>query len=246
MKRHRKLWIWLGIFLSLIALLVGTCAIYLLSYYHADTNAIEAFKQGASINETVLPDGTIVYEPNGAIAGFIFYPGGKVEHTAYLPLMQTLAKNGILCVLIEMPFRLAVLDVNAADGILALFPNIDNWYMGGHSLGGAMAASYLSEHTNSFSGLVLLGAYCTKDITSTDLAVLSIYGSEDKVLNMKKYRKNKKNLPDDFTEIVIDGGCHAYFGMYGKQSGDGIPSISNEEQIIITAETILQWVQAKQ
>jgi len=71
---------------------------------------------------------------------------------------------------------------------------------------------------------------------------LSIYGSEDGVMNHEKYEKNKKNLPGDFTEFVIDGGCHAGFGMYGTQEGDGTPTISGAEQIDTTAEVIEKFV----
>ena len=102
-----------------------------------------------------------------------------------------------------------------------------------------MAASYLADNTNDYEGLVLLGAYSTADLSDTDLDVLSIFGSEDKVMNREKYEDNKSNLPRDFTEFIIDGGCHAYFGMYGAQDGDGIPSITNEEQIRLTAENIV-------
>lgn len=57
-------------------------------------------------------------------------------------------------------------------------------------------------------------------------------------MNRKKYDENKAHLPRGFTEIVIDGGCHAYFGMYGEQDGDGIPKISNRAQIMFTAHAI--------
>ena len=188
------------------------------------------------------PNGTIVFEPEGATKGFIFYPGGKVEYTAYIPLMQACAENGILCVIVEMPFNLAVFDINAADGIQKEYPQIENWYIGGHSLGGSMAASYLEKHTNEYEGLILLGSYSTADLSDDELEVLSIYGSEDQVLNREKYNDNISNLPKNFKEIVIEGGCHAYFGMYGAQDGDGTPSITNEEQIQQTVEYIAQMI----
>ena len=165
-----------------------------------------------------------------------------MEDTAYIPLMSRLASEGILWVLVEMPFHLAVLDMTAAEGIPEQFPEIENWYIGGHSLGGAMAASYLSENADVFAGLVLLGAYSTADLSETNLSVLSIYGSEDLVMNREKYELNKENLPDDFTEIIIEGGCHAYFGMYGSQKGDGVPALSNEEQIMLTSDAILSMI----
>ena len=105
-----------------------------------------------------------------------------------------------------------------------------------------MAASYLSKNVDEFEGLILLGSYSTADLSGTDLDVLSIYGSEDKIMNYEKYTNNKTNLPKDFTEVVINGGCHAGFGMYGAQDGDGIPIISNEEQIRLTAEKISELV----
>ena len=174
--------------------------------------------------------------------GFIFYPGGKVEYTAYTALMRELVANGVFCVLVKMPFNLAVLDMDAAEGIQEKYPEIDSWYIGGHSLGGSMAAAYLGDNAEEYEGLVLLGSYSTEDLSDDDVTVLSIYGSEDKVLNAAKYDKNKSNLPENFTEVVIDGGCHAYFGMYGEQDGDGTASISNEEQVYLTANYVIEFM----
>ena len=240
-KRKRKIFIIVTSIVLVMAFLIGACAIYLGDYYRADNEAIGAFlPQGIAWKEE--PNGNIIFEPDGATTGLIFYPGGKVEHTAYIPLMQACAENGILCVIVEMPFNLAVFDVNAADGIQKEYPQIENWYIGGHSLGGSMAASYLEKNAEDYEGLILLGSYSTADLSDTDLDVLSVYGSEDKVMNREKYDENESNLPSIFTEIVIDGGCHAYFGMYGAQDGDGTPSITNEEQIYRTAELIAELV----
>lgn len=239
-KRKRSIFIITTSIVLTLAIIVGACAIYLGDYYRADAEAIGAFlPQGTTWNEE---SGRIVLAPEGATKGFIFYPGGKVEYTAYVPLMQACAEEGILCVLVEMPFNLAVLDVNAADGIQEEYPEIEEWYIGGHSLGGSMAASYIADHTEEYEGLILLGSYATADLSDTDLAVLSLFGSEDKVMNREKYDKNKSNLPDDLTEFVIDGGCHAYFGMYGAQDGDGTPTITNEEQIRVTVENIVKMM----
>lgn len=218
--------------------ILGFGSWYVNDYYKADIKAIETFSSENIIPEAVLNDDYMAFVPEDAVAGFIFYPGGKVESSSYVPLMQECAKQGILCVLVEMPFHLAVLDINAAEGIQEQYPQITDWYIGGHSLGGSMAASYLEKNADDFEGLILLGSYSTADLSETELHVLSVYGSEDDILNHKKYDKYKANLPDGYEEVVIDGGCHAYFGMYGKQEGDGKPSISNEEQICFTAEQI--------
>ena len=231
------------IVLWVLTMLLAACSVYFANYYHAEPAAVEALAPAGAVAVQTAENGDIVFAPEGARVGFIFYPGGKVEHTAYIPLMQALSARGILCVLVEMPFRLAVFDVDAAAGIPEDFPQIEHWYIGGHSLGGSMAASYVAEHVSSFEGLVLLGSYSTADLSESDLSVLSIYGSEDRVLNREKYEQNKQNLPENFRETVIDGGCHAYFGMYGAQEGDGTPSITNREQIELTAEAIISLVE---
>ena len=225
----------------IVIALVAVCAVYLGDFYHADMESIRAFAP-AAVKQYRNDNGDWVFEPDETKTGFIFYPGGKVEHSAYIPLMEQLASENIFCVLVEMPFRLAVLDIDAADRVVEQYPQIERWYIGGHSLGGAMAASYLSDRADKFEGLVLLGAYSAADLSKSGLSVLSVYGSEDRVLDTEAYARNKGNLPEEFTEIVIDGGCHSYFGMYGIQNGDGTPTIANEEQIILAAEAIVSML----
>ena len=105
-----------------------------------------------------------------------------------------------------------------------------------------MAASYLDKNADDFCGLVLLGSYSTADLSDTDLSVLSIYGSEDKIMNREKYEKYKPNLPQKLTEAQIFGFCHAYFGVYGEQKGDGKPTVTNREQIAITSNSIYEFI----
>ena len=226
--------------LVLVVALITGCAVYLGDYYRADSKAVAAYSSVSGVKIDSDSEGIITFIPESETdTALVFYPGGKVEYEAYIPLMSECAERGIMCVLIEMPFNLAVFDVNAAQGIQEKYPQIENWYIGGHSLGGSMAASFAAENPDAFSGIVLLGSYSTADITGFD--VLSVYGSEDKVLNAEKYEKYKTNLPKNFTEFVIDGGCHAYFGTYGLQDGDGTPKITNEQQIELTAEKIHEF-----
>lgn len=239
MKSKRRILIWTISVVLTIAITVGGCAIYVSDYYRADSVAITSFTASHSVKANESSGGFIVFEPIDPDAGFIFYPGGKVEYTAYIPLMSALAEKGMLCILIPMPFNLAVLDMNAAKGMTNKYPEVDNWYIGGHSLGGSMAASFVADNSDDFDGLILLGSYSTAEVT---LPVLSVYGSEDKVMNREKYDKYKTNISSSLTETVIDGGCHAYFGMYGAQDGDGTPSVSNEEQIHLTVEEIIKFI----
>lgn len=241
-KKRKRLIIWLTSITLVIVILFGAGLLYLNDYYKAQDSAIHAFTAVKEAQITEDEDGNLIFKAKKERAGFIFYPGGKVEQTAYKPLMALCAEKGITCILLKMPFHLAVLDKNGADGVKEKFPAIKRWYIGGHSLGGAMSASYVLENASDFDGLILLGAYSTANLSKTNLKVLSIYGSEDKVLDKEKYDECKANLPKNFTEHVIDGGCHAYFGMYGKQDGDGTPTITVEKQLEETAKQIEKFI----
>ena len=235
--RKRRPWLW-GIELTLVALLV-TALLYVNDYAHASPEAA-----AIAAKATVLERETLAFGPTNANTGLIFYPGGKVEYTAYAPLMQALAEKGILCLLVKMPFNLAVLDTGAANGLQALYPNVAHWYMAGHSLGGSMAAVYLNDHPDQFDGLILLAAYSTADLRQKNLRALTVYGSQDTVLNAERLAQYRDNLPADAQTVVIEGGCHAYFGDYGVQKGDGTPTITREQQVEQTVEAIVGFAGA--
>ncbi len=174
--------------------------------------------------------------PQNAKAGLIFYPGGLVSYEAYLPLMVKFAEQGFACVIVQMPSDFAILNSYAAYRVQMRYSEISRWFLAGHSLGGAMAADYIASHSGDFEGLILLAAYSTKNLSNTNLKVLSVYGSKDEVLNKTNYQKYKSNLPNDFTEFVIEGGNHGHFADYGEQSGDGEATISRTEQQNLTAQ----------
>lgn len=217
---------------------------FLHNYYHATEHAWNSINNPASGITVEYVDNTIVFSPENPTDGLIFYPGGLVETEAYAPLMEQLAKQNIKCILVEMPYYLALFDANAARGIQVKYPEITNWYIGGHSLGGAMASLYADRHKDEYEGLILLASYSMVDLTDgAPIDVLSIRGSEDGILNLKSYNKKLANLPDDYTEVIIDGGCHGYFGDYGMQAGDGTPSISAKEQTAETVDAIMDFIE---
>lgn len=240
---HRNKWkIVLSAVCGVLAVLVLCCFAYVNDYYPADDAAVAALASDGTVTVEQISKDRIVFSPQEPSAGLIFYPGGKVEYTAYAPLLHELAQEGILCVLVKMPCNLAVLDIDAADGIQGMLPEITDWYIGGHSLGGSMAASYAARNTADYKGLILLAAYSTENISQSGLNVLSVYGSMDSVLNMEKYTSYLTNLPDNMEELQIEGGCHAQFGSYGSQKGDGLPKIGGEEQRAITVQYIMDWI----
>lgn len=239
-SKQKKLLILSTVIAAVIAIAAGVMT-YLLDYYHVDTEAAAA---AGSNSCTVIEygDGLKAYEPLGGTKyGLIFYPGAKIEYTAYEPLMERLAGEGVLCLLVKMPFNLAIFDKDAADGLNLIYPEIEHWYIGGHSLGGAMAADFAAENSG-IEGVVLLAAFPSEDMSKTDMRVLSIYGSNDGILDRKSYEKAKSKLPSDFTEQVIEGGNHSGFAFYGEQRGDGTASISTAEQVITSADIISKFI----
>ena len=237
-KIYRKRKKWWRIIPAVIFLLAGIIfLVYTSIYYHADESVHYSLESDDNVKVIQTEFGWLFDGPSESDA-LIFYPGGKVEETAYAPLLHKLASQGMDVCLVKMPFRLAFFGVNKADCVMEQY-DYDHWYIGGHSLGGVMAADYASEHSSKLAGVYMLAAYPTKPLDEkTDASI--IYGSEDGILNMKKMTAAKQYLPDGNREYVIKGGNHSQFGNYGKQDGDGVAYISSTEQQEKTVEIILQ------
>ena len=254
-KRHRVRRVLLGMVVALVAVLIVLYLgihIYAGSYSHATATAREALETSSDVRVKRLDSGDVLFVPGDAgrvSAALVFYPGGKVEVTAYAPLLRRLAERGIACALTRMPENLAVLAPNAADRsrgeledalrVAGCDPLNVPWMMGGHSLGGAMAASYAGSHASEYRGLVLLAAYSSGDISKSGLSVLLVTGTRDGVLNRDRYNSCLANLPSDYREVRIRGGNHAGFGSYGRQDGDRKATISGGEQVEATVQAIV-------
>lgn len=240
LNRNEKKVIYIMVAAVFAALLLVGWRFYIDDYYKASVKG----QKGILGNEMVSVeenDEYFYFTKKGnetGTQGLIFYPGAKVEEVAYSPLMLKLAEYGYQVYLVKMPYRLAIFGKNQADAIMKEHSNITEWTMMGHSLGGAMAASYSAKKGVHIDSLVLLAAYSTKSLKDKEIKVYSFYGSEDQILNQKKYKENLENLPQDYTEVVIDGGNHSNFGHYGTQKGDGTATISREEQI----ETVMDFM----
>jgi dienelactone hydrolase len=195
--------------------------------------ALAALESNANV--TVLDGGDwIAFTPTGAapVTGFILYPGGHVDYRSYAPVAQRIAARGYLVAIVRMPLSLAVFGVDRADPVIAAHPTIGHWAIGGHSLGGSMAASYAAKHPDTVEGIAFWASYPASgdDLSATGLKGLSVYGSNDGVLNRETLDATLPLLPNGTVIRVIEGGNHAQFGSYGPQPGDGTATISAEEQ----------------
>lgn len=226
MSRRKKWLIAGGIFLLILSILAGLFFWYVSDYYRAEDVALEVMAQDSSI--TVQDNLTILSHSYPTDTAIIFYPGAKVEAEAYLPLLDQIRQTGVTCILVHMPFNMAIFDADAAEEVISQFPEFQHWYIAGHSMGGAMASKFASDHPDQVDGLILMGAYIYGDYP--DERTLTIYGS----LN--------QSVEDhiDYTEniVEIEGGNHAQFGNYGPQKGDPPATISAQEQQAQTVAAI--------
>jgi hypothetical protein len=191
--------------------------------------ALSALESDSQV--TVTTDGFITFQPANVqpTTGFIFYPGGRVDYRSYAAPLHEIAAQGYLVILVPVHLNLAFFDINAAQPVFALHPEIQYWAVGGHSLGGVAAALFAKNHPET-KGLIFWASYPADDsFKNSDVKALSVYGTND-MTGMEKFDETKKLLPKDTQFVVINGGNHAQFGDYGPQPGDKIATISRAEQ----------------
>jgi len=229
MKILKRLWWVIPLFV-----LVAVAAFVVWAYTPAAPmpEALAALQPDAQVS--VETDPWLVFHPAGEVptTGFILYPGGRVDARAYAPAARAIAAEGYLAVIVPMPFNLAVFSPGRAAEVIAAYPGIEQWAIGGHSLGGAMAANFARQNADRVNGLVLWAAYPagSDDLSASDLAVVSIYGTLDGLATLDKIDASRPLLPADTRWVDVEGGNHAQFGWYGPQSGDNPATISREDQ----------------
>lgn len=182
--------------------------------------------------------------------GLVFYPGGRVDYRSYAPLMREIAARGYPAVLVPAPLNLMVFAPNRAVNVIGFYPKVREWAVGGHSLGAAMAASFVESldpeevARSQVRGLLMIAGYPPgdEDLSERTLGVLSIAGGRDEVFDREKWTESRLQLPSQSVFEVIEGGNHAGFGNYGRQPGDGEASISRDEQQRRTAEAIADFL----
>jgi len=213
-----------------------------------------------SYSET--PDFIIVGQPSGInTQGIVFYPGGFVDAHVYLPWQDKLVSEvpGLVIVTVKMPANLAVLGIEKGMDVLSLYPEISNWYVAGHSLGGTMGAELVSKYPETFKSLIFLASYPASDVLKTwNGAVLSIHASKDGLSTLADIESYKVDLPtpvvmensSDFELPLqvkthyykISGGNHAQFGSYGLQTNDSVADISTANQQSQVIEVIKNYI----
>ena len=223
-----------AVLLIIFSVLLLGIILFIVDFYHATDDVKNYMNKEGDVKVTEISDALFIDGP-GTEGALIFYPGARVEYTAYLPLLYKVADGGLDCFLVDMPLNVPLLNNDAAADITENY-DYEKWYLGGHSLGGVAASIYAADH--DFDGMVFLASYPIKTI---DEPALEMYGSNDKILKEDGRSKSDEKLSDESVVEVIEGGNHAQFGNYGKQRGDGEASISREKQQEITVLRILEF-----
>ncbi|MCG7382873.1 alpha/beta fold hydrolase [Paenibacillus sp. ACRRY] len=243
-RKKRGIGKFLLVLLALIVIGCGFVAWKLFTPYGPQEMAQKAMETADQVTVSVqenwidfMPD-----KPEGI--SVIFYPGGLVKPESYAPLAHELAEAGHHTVIAKMPVNLAVLKQNLADDIRNAYPE-ESFVMGGHSLGGSMAARYAASHPDALQGIFFLASYPDQkgSVKSLGIQALSILGTNDEVVNATKYQNGRAYLPEDTVYYTIEGGNHSQFGDYGHQSGDGEPEITGEEQLSQTVKAVTEWLE---
>jgi hypothetical protein len=236
---RKRWWLWLPLlFITLAALLAGGFVVWASNAAQPQPEALDALRTDELVR---FRDDTwhswYLFRPGEDAVppqtGFIFYPGGRVDARAYAPEARAIAAEGYLVILVPMPLNLAVISPNRAKQVIEAYPEIEQWVIGGHSLGGSMAASFAHGHSEDVAGLVLWAAYPAdwNDLSAqSDLRVASIYGTLDGLATAEQIKDSGILLPPDTVWVPIEGGNHAQFGWYSPQSGDLEATISHEAQ----------------
>ena len=217
----------LGVAVAVLALAVAVVATGVGLYFAVgagpDEAAVDAAESSPAVTVERL-DGLTVVRSGPVTAetrGLIYYPGARVNPESYVPTAAAaVTGRDVAVVIVDVPLNLAVLGPDRADHARAAFPEVDSWYVGGHSLGGAMACRYAAAHGDELDGLVLHASYCDRDVSESGLRVISVLGAADGVIDADRERESRSNLPEDARVVELDGVNHAGFGAYGPQRGD--------------------------
>jgi len=219
----------LVLLVAIVALIIGFI-VWANNALQPMPEALAALQSDANVQVSET-NGWYVFTPTAAkpTTGLIFYPGGKVDARAYAPQMHAIAAEGYLTVITPMPLYLAIFGINKADDVVKAYPDIQHWGIAGHSLGGSMAAQYISSSTK-VKGLAFWASYPAVDLSKADIKAVSIYGTSDGVAKQESVLGGEKLLPANTPFVAIQGGDHSGFGWYGMQPGDNPATISREDQ----------------
>lgn len=240
----KRLVVWLvALLVVAVAVLVG----YAGTPLQADDGRVGAVQDDPAVDLVERDGGHVLRDADagGERVALVFYPGARVEPEAYLPTLAPLVERTDVRVYVpRMPLGFAVLDPWRADRV-DLGDDVTATYVGGHSLGGAMACRYAADRPDAVDGLVLLSSYCVDDVSDTDLDVLVVNGDRDAVVDRERLADSRTLVPDDARFVDLAGFNHSSFGAYHGQPGDDPATVDDAEAETTLADVLVEWFEAR-
>ncbi|UYO96103.1 alpha/beta hydrolase [Microbacterium sp. M28] len=228
-RRGRRIVAWVLGGLAAVVLLgvIGVVIWSQVGVMQAEPEPLASVRENPDVVIDDADEGIVLSPASGSSEiGLVFIPGAKVDPWAYAAILQGIVAEDDVTVVITRPWlNLAFFDLRGMDAFTSAAPDVDTWIVGGHSLGGVRGCQLATDA----DALLLFASYCSDDLASTDLPVLSLAGSEDGLSTPQKIADARHLLPADAELIEIEGASHASFGDYGPQPGDGTPTISDED-----------------
>ncbi|MGN6271712.1 MAG: alpha/beta hydrolase [Protaetiibacter sp.] len=175
----------------------------------------------ATVTVTEQAEGVVLTPSRPSEQGLIFFAGARVDPAAYADKLSGVAASGITVVIARPTLNFAILETRPLATWQGLAPGVEQWAVGGHSLGGVRACMYATDPANVVTALALFGSYCAVDLSGSGLPVLSLVGENDRLSTPAEIADAAHLLPADAAVETIPGASHAQFGDYGLQPGDG-------------------------
>lgn len=167
-----------------------------------------------------------------SLPALVLVPGGRVPRESYRWLGEALALRGVVTAVPEAPYDLAILDaarvpataelLRSGRGLLSglVGPKLA---VGGHSLGGVVAAAAAVD--GGFDALVLLAAYPASGdpVESLQIPSLSIAASRDCSAELDDVRAGWQRLPAPTILATVLGSTHYQFTASDEQDREDCP-----------------------
>lgn len=244
-SQAKRVFVWL---VALLVVVASVAVFYGGTPHEAEPERLQAVYENPDVAVLESRGGFVLRDAGaqpgeGSRIGLVFYPGGRVAPDAYLWALAPLVEQTDVRVFVpSMPLNLAVFNPGAGATFIGSDPAVETWYLGGHSLGGAMACRYAGNHPEAVAGVVLFAAFCADDISQTDLRVLAAWGSRDGVLSIEAFVEPTW-APADARFVELDGVNHAQFGAYGEQPGDREPAVDDRTARRQYTAVLVDWIQ---
>lgn len=239
-----------------ILLTIGLIGYGFLSYTTEKNRAIPGPSAEAALASTdavnVEYDDWLVMSPktSSPSTGVIIYPGANCDIRGYAEIMRAVAAQGYLVVGTPMPFNFAFLNPYEANDVMEAYPEITNWVIVGHSLGGAMAGTYAHGNQDKLGGIIFWDAYPPEgnSLADSKLPVMHIHRATLQGEPPQMFQDMQHVYPPGTMDVPVKGGIHMYFGSFigGPYEETWEPKISNAEQIEIIIKGTLDGLAAMQ